>query len=97
MQFNVYGERDAIFESQDAIRRDPGKLPIYEMLHVFYSTLVAGPLQKYGKLQIFFECFLSLAKYPDALDDIASLLSWIEKGKQELEEISTQNGPPKKN
>ena len=71
---------DTFFEACDAIRIDLGKLHIYEMPHVFYSTLVAGPLQYHGTLQNFFESCLSLAKDPDVLVEIVSLLHQLEKG-----------------
>ena len=43
LQFDVDAERDTFFEARYAIRRDPGKLFVYEMLNAFDSTLVAGP------------------------------------------------------
>ena len=42
VQFDVDDERDTFFESCDAIRRDPGKLHVYEMPPAFDSTLVEG-------------------------------------------------------
>ena len=74
MQFNVDAKKETFVEVDDAIRRDMGKLPIYEMPPIFYSTFVAGPLQQYCTLENFFESYLSLEKYPDALTKIVSLL-----------------------
>ena len=44
VQFNVDVEGDTLFEPKDAIRRDIGKMMVYEMSHVFDLTLVLGPL-----------------------------------------------------
>ena len=80
MQFDVESELDMFFEAHDTVRRDLGKLPIYEMSLVFYSTLVVGPSRKHGTLQNFFECCLSLEKDPDALNEITSLIYRPKKG-----------------
>ena len=61
VQLDVDVERDTFFDTRDTIKRDTRKMHIYEMPHVFYSTLVAGPSHKHGTLQSFFECFMSLA------------------------------------
>ena len=60
-----------------------GKFHIYEMPPNFDSTLVAGPSRRVGTLQNFFESFISLVKYLDALADIASLLYRPKKGRQD--------------
>ena len=41
VQFDVDAERDTFFEAHDAIRRDPGKLLVFDLPPIFYSTLVA--------------------------------------------------------
>ena len=74
VQFDIDDERDTFFEAHDAIRRDPGKLSVYEMPPFSYSTLVVGPSWKHGTFQNFFESCLSLEKYPDVLAEIAILL-----------------------
>ena len=72
--FDIVAERDTFFEARDAIGRNPGKSPIYEIPFVFYSSLEVGPSWKHGTLQHFFESFLSLARDPDALAEIENML-----------------------
>ena len=43
VHLDIDTEKDTFFEAHDAIERNPGKLPIYEMPIVFYSNLVTGP------------------------------------------------------
>ena len=82
VQFDVDTERDTFFDSRDSMKRYTGKFPIYEIPHVFDSTLVPRPSRKHGTLQSFFEGFLSLAKDLDALAEIASLLYQLKTGRQ---------------
>ena len=79
MHFDIDTQRDTFFEACDAMRRDMGKLPIYGMPPIFYSTLLEGPSLQHGTLKNFFECCLSLEKDPDALAEITSLLNRPEK------------------
>ena len=79
MQFYVDSERDTLFEARDSIIRDLGKLFVYGMPPIFYSTLLEGPSLQHGTLKNFFECCLSLEKDPDALAEITSLLNRPEK------------------
>ena len=57
----------------------------------FNSTLVAGPSREVGTLQDFFEIWLLLAKEPDVLADIVSLLYRPEKGQQDYAVNSLHN------
>ena len=43
-------QRETFFEACDAIRRDPGKLHVYEMPTGFDSILVAKPSRQHGTL-----------------------------------------------
>ena len=45
MSFDIATEKDTFFEAKDAIGRNPGKSPIYEMPSAFDSLLEAGPSQ----------------------------------------------------
>ena len=80
VQFDVKSEKDMFFEAHDTIRREPVNFYVYTMPHVFFSTLVVGPLRQHGTLQNFFECCLSLAKDIDAISEIASLLHRPKRG-----------------
>ena len=59
--FKITTEKETFFEAREAIGRNLGKSPVYEMPYAFDSSLEVGPLQQPGTLQLFFEGFLSLA------------------------------------
>ena len=84
VQYDVDVDSDTFFEEHDAIRKDPGKLHVYEIPTNFYSTLVVGPSRQHGTLQNFFEICLSLEKYPDALIEIENLLHRSAKGRKDF-------------
>ena len=50
MQFDVNVEKDIFFEAHYVIRRNPDKLPVYEIPTAFNPTLEAGPLRQNGTL-----------------------------------------------
>ena len=56
------------------IGRNVGKSPIYEIPSSFDSLLEAGPSQKHGTLQNFFEHCSSLTKDSNALVELENML-----------------------
>ena len=83
VQFDFNTEKDTFFEAWDEMRRNSGKLPIYEMPTSFDSTLEEGPLQQHRTLHNLFEIFLSLVRDPNALVDIENLLHRLDKGQKD--------------
>ena len=67
-------EKDTFFEAKHAIERNQGKSPIVEMPYAFDPSVEEGPSQQHGTLQQFFESFMSLARYREALEEIDKLL-----------------------
>ena len=82
-QFDITIERETFFEAHEVLGRNPGKTPIFGMPYAFDSLLDVGPSRKYGTLQKFFENFLSLEKYPDALVEIKKLLHYLDSELQD--------------
>ena len=72
--FDITTEKKTFVGAWDAIGRNLGKSPVYEMPYAFDSSLEVGPLQQPGTLQLFFEGFLSLAWDLNALTKIENLL-----------------------
>ena len=87
--FDITTERDILFEVQDAIERNPSKSPVYEIPSTFDSSLDAWPSRQHVTLQNFFESFLSLARYSDALAEIDNLLHrpWNERKDSSLDSL----------
>ena len=74
VQFDVHIEKETFFDTRDMLNRNTGKLPIYEMPPIFDLTTMPGSSRKGSTLQNFLESCLLLEKYPDALEEITSLL-----------------------
>ena len=58
--FDIATKKETVFGARDAIERNLGKSPVYEMPFDFNSSLEARPSRKHGTLQQFFEIFLLL-------------------------------------
>ena len=56
-----------------------GKLPIIDMPFAFDPSKEAGPSRQHGTLRYFFDSFLSLARDPDALVELETLLHHSDK------------------
>ena len=72
-------EKDTFFGAKNAIRRNLGKLPIIDMSSTFDPSIEAGTSWQHGTLQQFFEIFLSLARDPEALVKLETLLHHLDK------------------
>ena len=77
--FDIASKKETFFGARDAIGRNLGKSPVYEMPFAFDSSLEAGPSRKHGTLRQFFESCLSLGRDPDALVDLETLLHHPDK------------------
>ena len=73
-QFDVEAENETLFEAQDTLIKDNGKLPIYEIPLSFDSTNSPKLQRKVSTLIFFLESCLTLAKDHDALAETASIL-----------------------
>ena len=74
VQFDIDVEKETFFDIRHIMNRNTGKFPIYDMPPTFDSTTIMGSSRKISTLQNFLESCLSLAKYPEALTEIVSLL-----------------------
>ena len=63
-----------MFKAKHAIGINLGKLPIIDMSSAFDPSVEVGPSRQHGTLQQFFESCLSLARDPEALVELETLL-----------------------
>ena len=67
-------EKDTFFGAKHAIGRNLSKLPIIDMPFDFDPSTKVGPSWQHGTLRQFFESCVSLARVPDALVELETLL-----------------------
>ena len=74
VQFDVDADKENFFDARDILNNNMCNSPIYEIPPTFDSTAMSKPSWKVGTLQNCIESCMLLAKDPDALAEIVSLL-----------------------